>query len=368
MQIESDWFSNRLLSWAKRHGRKDLPWQRNRSPYRSWIAEIMLQQTQVVTVIDFYNRFLDRFPSVKALAEASQDEVLAHWSGLGYYRRAKHLHQAARLIVEKHYGEVPNSLESLQALPGIGRSTAGAILAGGFDKRGIILDGNVKRVLARFHAIKGDPSQASVSKKLWQLAESHTPRLNCAEYTQAIMDLGATLCTRQKPDCNRCPVQTYCIAHQENQISLYPEQSKRTKLRDENLRLLVIIDPAERVLLQRQPEDGVWGSLWLPPALDKEETVKEALHRLNLDDDLPKDTHKLNPFVHTLTHIRFHVDASVFFTNSTQHESQESAEFIWHPFHDTSSIGIARITSKLLMQTEQLIARRSQKPLHISWH
>ncbi|MBS0396359.1 MAG: A/G-specific adenine glycosylase, partial [Proteobacteria bacterium] len=215
-------FATRLLAWYERHGRHDLPWQRDRSPYRVWVSEVMLQQTQVATVIPYYERFMGRFPDVAALAAAPLDEVLHHWSGLGYYARARHLHRAAACLVAEHGGELPASVEALTALPGIGRSTAGAILALARDERHPILDGNVKRVLARWFGIEGFPGQPRVAALLWELSERVTPSRRAADYTQAVMDLGATLCTRSRPRCSECPVGADCVAQATGRVASLP--------------------------------------------------------------------------------------------------------------------------------------------------
>ena len=205
-------FATRLLDWFDEHGRKDLPWQHPKDAYRVWVSEVMLQQTQVQTVIPYFERFMARFPDVITLADAAQDDVLQHWSGLGYYARARNLHRAAQVIRDNHAGEFPRTLDEVIDLPGIGRSTAGAILSLAFGQRHTILDGNVKRVLARHQAVEGWPGRTAVAKQLWEIAEQYTPEENTAAYTQAIMDLGATLCTRSKPACERCPVATDCQA------------------------------------------------------------------------------------------------------------------------------------------------------------
>ncbi len=207
-----DTFAERLLTWYEKHGRHDLPWQRDATPYHVWVSEIMLQQTQVATVIPYYERFVERFPDVRSLADAAIDEVLHHWSGLGYYARARNLHKAARTVCDEFGGQFPPVLEELESLPGVGRSTAGAILSSALGGRAPILDGNVKRVLARYHAIGGWPGRSAVMKTLWEHAEAHTPHERVAEYTQAIMDLGATLCTRSRPACDDCPQRSDCQA------------------------------------------------------------------------------------------------------------------------------------------------------------
>ncbi|HET7674262.1 MAG TPA: A/G-specific adenine glycosylase, partial [Gammaproteobacteria bacterium] len=220
--MSGDAFSTRLLAWFDCHGRHDLPWQRNPTPYRVWVSEIMLQQTQVSAVIPYFERFTARFPDLPALAAAPLDEVLALWAGLGYYARARNLHRAAQIVCADHGGKLPRDIDALTALPGIGRSTAGAILALSRDERHPILDGNVKRVLARYHGIEGWPGDAAVAARLWACAEEHTPPENCARYTQAIMDLGATVCTRHKPLCALCPQRMECAASREGRQSELP--------------------------------------------------------------------------------------------------------------------------------------------------
>ena len=246
-------FAERLLAWFDDNGRKDLPWQQNVTAYRVWVSEIMLQQTQVQTVIPYFNRFVDRFPDVGALATAKQDEVLSHWSGLGYYARARNLHKAAQQIVLEHGGRFPETLDAVIGLPGIGRSTAGAILALAKGQRHAILDGNVKRVLARFDAIAGWPGKAQVAADLWAIAERYTPDERAAGYTQAIMDLGATLCTRSKPACDRCPVSGDCEALRTDSVEAYPgRKPKVTKPLKTTTMVLVIIQIVTMITMVSQ--------------------------------------------------------------------------------------------------------------------
>ena len=261
-------FAARVLHWFDCHGRTDLPWQRDPSPYRVWVSEIMLQQTQVQTVIPYFERFVARFPDVAALAEAPLDDVLHIWSGLGYYARARHLHHAARLIRDQHGGAYPVDFDSVAALPGVGRSTAGAILSLALGQRHPILDGNVKRVLARHFAVAGWPGQSAVSQRLWQLAAELTPQGRVADYNQAMMDLGATLCARARPRCPDCPVARDCVARQDGNPSDYPGRKPGKALPVRAARLLVVRDPAGRVLLERRPPTGVWGGLWSLPQTD----------------------------------------------------------------------------------------------------
>jgi A/G-specific adenine glycosylase len=258
-------FSRRLLTWYDRHGRQTLPWKKKQDPYRIWVSEIMLQQTQVATVIPYFERFMTRFPTVQALACARLDAVLHLWTGLGYYARARNLHRAAREIVRVHRGKFPRELEAVQQLPGIGRSTAGAILALAFDQRQPILDGNVKRVLCRYHAIGTPPSERATEEKLWALAERHTPRARVADYTQAIMDLGATVCTRTRPSCGACPVATGCHAHAQQRADDYPVKVRRKPVPVRKTAMLLLRDARRRVLLLRRPAQGLWGGLWSLP-------------------------------------------------------------------------------------------------------
>ena len=258
-----------LLDWFDRCGRHDLPWQHPRTPYRVWLSEIMLQQTQVQVVIPYFERFVAALPDVRALAAAPLDEVLALWSGLGYYARARNLHAAARACVERHGGELPRDFDALLALPGIGRSTAGAILAQAWGDRATILDGNVKRVLARLHGIEGWPGTPAVERQLWALAEAQLPDARLADYTQAQMDFGATLCTRFDPACVICPLQHACVALQSGRVAElpWPKPGKARPLRQAVVMLLA--DTDGRVLLQRRPPSGVWAGLWsLPEAPD----------------------------------------------------------------------------------------------------
>ncbi len=263
-----DHFAARLLDWFDRHGRHDLPWQSARSRYRVWISEVMLQQTQVATVIPYYRRFLARFPDLPSLAAAAQDEVLAIWSGLGYYSRARNLQAAAQHCVERHRGNLPGDPDALTALPGIGRSTAAAILAQADGARHAILDGNVKRVLCRLFAIDGWPGSAAVENRLWPLAESLLPEARLADYTQAIMDFGATLCTRGRPDCAACPFGADCAARREGRIAELPAPRPSRALPQRDCVMLLLENHRGELLLERRGPAGVWAGLWCLPQFD----------------------------------------------------------------------------------------------------
>ncbi|GGD57692.1 A/G-specific DNA-adenine glycosylase [Pseudoxanthomonas indica] len=264
-----DSFAAQLLDWFDHAGRHDLPWLHPRTPYRVWLSEIMLQQTQVKTVIPYFARFLQAFPTLPDLAAASLDDVLAQWSGLGYYARARNLHATARACVERHGGDLPRDLDALIALPGIGRSTAGAILSQAWGDRFPILDGNVKRVLARYHGIAGWPGLPAVEKQMWSLAGAHLPEARMADYTQAQMDLGATLCTRSDPACMLCPVQSGCVALRDGRVDELPTSKPGKALPERTALVLLAANAAGQVLLQRRPPSSIWASLWsLPEAAD----------------------------------------------------------------------------------------------------
>jgi A/G-specific adenine glycosylase len=260
-------FQQCLLSWFDVHGRHDLPWQRDITPYTVWVSEIMLQQTQVASVVGYFQRFMQRFPDINVLAQADVDSVLQHWAGLGYYARARNLHKTAQLLAAAG-GEFPQSVAELTALPGIGRSTAGAILSIACGQSKAILDGNVKRVLARMHAVHGWPGNAAVAARLWELAQRYTPEQRAGHYAQAMMDLGATLCTRSKPACSACPVAEGCQALQQGLVQRLPESKPKQTLAIKQRYWLLLADRQQQYLLQRRPPSGIWGGLWTLPEFD----------------------------------------------------------------------------------------------------
>jgi len=273
----------RLVAWHASAGRHDLPWQRHpgkaNSAYRVWVSETMLQQTQVATVIPYFERFMRRFPDVRALADAGVDDVLHLWTGLGYYARARNLHSAAQLIRDQHDGVFPQTFDDVVALPGIGRSTAGAILALATGARYAILDGNVKRVLARHYAVDGAPDDNATLEKLWQLAEANTPHTDVAIYTQAIMDLGATLCTRGKPRCADCPIATDCRAHLEGRETQLPAAKRKRAPRRLRRAVMLVARHASTVLLVQRPASGIWGGLWCLPEFDDRDAAEQFASR-----------------------------------------------------------------------------------------
>jgi len=333
-------FSQRILKWFDQHGRKHLPWQQNISPYRVWISEIMLQQTQVSTVIPYFETFMQRFPTVTDLAAASIDEVLHLWTGLGYYTRARNLHKAAQYVAYECNGQFPTGQDNLTALPGVGRSTAGAIEAIGNRGVATILDGNVKRVLARFHAIEGWPGQSQVEKQLWHVAEQHTPTQRCADYTQAMMDMGATLCTRNKPNCQACPLQQDCQALAQNRTSELPAKKPRKTLPVKHTTMYIIADPDGNILLKQRPPQGLWGGLWVLPEHDKLEQITQY-GEINGHNPLPG-------FRHTFSH--FHLDIDVVsITLSNKHPQIMDADgLLWYNYHQPAAIGLAAPVKLLL--------------------
>lgn len=299
-------FAARLLAWHAQHGRHDLPWQRDRSPYRVWVSEIMLQQTQVATVIPYFERFMARFPAVAALAAAPLDDVLGLWSGLGYYARARNLHRAARLVVAQHGGRVPDDPDALCALPGIGRSTAGAILALSHDRSLPILDGNVKRVLARHHGVAGWPGEKKVEAELWALSARHVPARDVAAYTQAIMDLGATVCTRTRPRCTECPLAGSCRAHELGLTAQLPGRRPARALPQRRAVFAMLQDRHGAILLQRRPETGIWGGLWSFPECPPETDVVDwAASQFGAQIDEVRRGPELR---HTFTHFQLAIE------------------------------------------------------------
>ena len=276
-------FSTRLIHWYETNGRKDLPWQKRKTPYRVWVSEIMLQQTQVSTVIPYFKKFVREIPNIKSLSEASLDLVLSLWSGLGYYARARNLHKSAKIINLDHGGKIPSTGGELMALPGIGRSTAGAILALGFNMKAPILDGNVKRVLTRFFNISGDLKLSKTNNKLWSLAIGCLPETDYSFYTQAIMDLGATICTSKKPRCVICPVKKNCIAFEKDLVSLLPTKTIKKKKPKQTVFFLILKDQDNNILLEKRDDKGIWGGLWSFPELDTKKNIEQWCNKVGQD-------------------------------------------------------------------------------------
>jgi A/G-specific adenine glycosylase len=336
-----------LLAWYDRHGRHDLPWQHPRSAYRVWLSEIMLQQTRVETVAGYFQRFVAALPTLADLAQADEDTVMALWSGLGYYRRARFLHQAARLCVGQHGGELPRDLDTLTALPGIGRSTAGAILAQAHGLRFPILDGNVKRVLARLHGIEGYPGQTRVEKQLWTLAEQHTPHTRLADYTQAIMDLGATLCVRRKPRCADCPLKSRCAAFRDGLTEHLPTPKPGRKLPTRHTHMLVLRDAGNRILLHKRGPQGVWSGLWsLPEAETPDAAARTAAHHARVGTPQLMDA-----FTHVFSHFRLDVQPLLFQTTTSTPRIADNDAFRWCDRAQVETLGLPAPVRKLLNTT-----------------
>ena len=339
-------FSAALLDWYDRCGRKDLPWQIEPTPYRVWVSEIMLQQTQVATVIPYYLRFMARFPDIAALAAAGPDQVLHYWSGLGYYARARHLHAAAVQIVAQSGGVFPDTLDAVMALPGVGRSTAGAILALACARRHPILDGNVKRVLARFHGVAGWPGQTAVQRQLWQLAEACTPQARVAHYTQAIMDLGATICTRGAPDCGHCPVTDDCVARQAGRQADFPGPRPARVLPVRAVTLLLLGNPAGELLLERRPASGIWGGLWSFPELDADTDIERwCADRLGLP---VRRTGNWPDLRHTFSHFHLDITPALAEVTSQPDRIMDDGLRVWYNPGQADERGLAAPVGKLI--------------------
>jgi len=337
-------FQQALLDWFDCHGRKDLPWQQNITPYKVWVSEIMLQQTQVATVIPYFEQFMEIFPSIEALAKADLDEVLHSWSGLGYYARARNLHKSACLMTDKAF---PDTLESLMQMPGIGQSTAGAILSIACQQSHAILDGNVKRVLTRFKAIEGWPGQSKISKLLWAISKQYTPVVRAADYTQAIMDLGATICTRNKPDCVTCPVSSCCKARQLNKINDFPTPKPTKTMPVKQCTFLFLTNSENEILLEKRPPTGIWGGLWSLPEFSD---VQEACTWCQGKDINTDKLQILSPGRHTFSH--YHLDYSVLsiMTRNSINYVMEAEQSVWYKAQNKYKIGLPAPIKKLIQQ------------------
>ena len=339
--------ADKLLPWFHEHGRHDLPWQQDKTPYRVWVSEIMLQQTQVATVIPYYTRFMQRFPDVEALAKADEQAVLHLWTGLGYYARARNLHKAAGIIHRQYKGNFPDTVEALAELPGIGRSTAGGIIAAALNKRAVILDGNVKRVLCRYHCIEGSPEQTATGKKLWALADQHTPEENCADYNQAIMDLGASLCSRSKPACALCPLEKECEANRRNLASEFPQKKKKKAMPVKSTTMLVLQSPdSSKVLLEKRPPSGIWGGLWSLPEIPAGDTplsflMVHGMHQTGTPE-------KWQPIRHTFSHFHLDITPMLITLEVPRDAVMEKGRWHWYDLANPGQLGLAAPVKKLL--------------------
>jgi len=338
-------FSKQVVDWYHKQGRKHLPWQQNKTPYRVWISEVMLQQTQVATVIPYYQRFMESFPTINDLAQADEDTVLHHWTGLGYYARARNLHKAAKIMASQYQGEFPQTIDEVIALPGIGRSTAGAILSLALNKHHPILDGNVKRVLARCYTVDGYNGQAKYEKALWPIAEVLTPKASVAQFNQAMMDLGAMICTRSKPKCGECPLNSGCLANSLNEQANFP-QKKPKKVTPEKSTIMIIPRVNGKVLMEKRPPSGIWGGLWCFLEVKDESEIASLLTTHNL-----RETKKslLQPFRHTFSH--FHLDITPIIIDC-EHLPASTINDVtqqqWYDLSNKASVGLAASTQKLI--------------------
>jgi A/G-specific adenine glycosylase len=346
--LTPDQFHSKVLTWFDAHGRKSLPWQENKLPYRVWLSEIMLQQTQVTTVIPYFQRFIAKFPDLQSLAQADEEAVLHLWTGLGYYSRARNLHKAARMIMESFLNKFPDNLVDLQKLPGVGRSTAGAILAIGFGKKAAILDGNVKRFLTRLHGIEEWPGEKRVTEKLWELAENYTPAQRIADYTQAMMDIGATLCVRGKPRCGECPFEKNCLARSNGREKLLPQKKPSRAIPVRSVTMLVMRE-ADRIYLEKRPVTGVWGSLWsLPECM--EATVAE-IHSICKERFriTAKQVTFGKSFRHTFSHFHLDILPAIIDVQSVPAKTMVAEQQIWYNLRQPTALGMPA-PIKLLLQ------------------
>jgi A/G-specific adenine glycosylase len=348
-------FAPALLRWHESDGRKDLPWQRDRTPYRVWVSEIMLQQTQVGTVIGYYERFMARFPTVRDLANAKPDEVLHLWSGLGYYARARNLQRAAQILLQKHRGEFPATLAEATELPGIGRSTAGAILALSRGERHPILDGNVKRVLTRYFAIDGYPGESAVERRLWELADACTPRSRVGEYTQAIMDLGATVCTRSDPACLLCPVNAGCSARRADRQHRYPAPRPR-KARPQRTAWVLLAQRGGKTLLERRPPSGIWGGLWaLPEFPTREHAVQWCREHLAG----VSATQASEPLRHAFSHFDYELKPLLVNCAGKAPSLRDDDRFRWYDIAAPAEVGVPKPIATLLQRAQTNVRGRA---------
>lgn len=342
-------FNGAVLAWYDRHGRKDLPWQQAINPYRVWVSEIMLQQTQVSTVLGYFDRFMHALPTVKDLAEAAEDEVLHLWTGLGYYTRARNLQKTAQIVMREHGGEFPRDVEALSALPGIGRSTAGAIASLSMGLRAPILDGNVKRVLARYVAQEGYPGEPKVARQLWAVAERLLPEERVNHYTQAMMDLGATLCTRSKPSCLLCPLQSGCQAHLLGLEIRYPVAKPRKELPRKRTLMPLLANRDGAILLYRRPSSGLWGGLWSLPELDELAglEVLAGQHALQLGK-----RRELAGLTHTFSHFQLAIEPWLVRVEAASPGVAEG-DWLWYNLATPPRLGLAAPVKKLLKRAAQ---------------
>lgn len=347
--MNSQEFSRAVLFWFKRFGRHNLPWQKDITPYRVWVSEIMLQQTQVKTVIPYFKRFIDRFPTLITLALANIDEVFFYWSGLGYYARARNLHRTAQIIHKKYQGQFPNAVENLTLLPGIGQSTAGAILSLGMHRYAVILDGNVKRILARYHALTTPINQSDGINLLWDLAKKYTPRRECWNYNQAMMDIGSMICTRTKPKCVLCPVKKNCFANQQDRQTEFPVKTSKINQLSKSIYLVLLQNTKGHILLEKRPPVGIWGGLWSFPECPIETNIKNWYRiKFNINDTIKLERWK--SFVHKFSHFKLEIHPILLKLSMKSVQIIEDRFQIWYKEGSPLPGGVSAPVSRLLKQ------------------
>lgn len=344
-------FAHQLLKWFDKHGRKNLPWQQGITPYRVWLSEIMLQQTQVETVIPYFERFTKAYPDFLSLATAKQDDVLHLWTGLGYYARARNLHKCAQSVMENYNGEMPSTVDELITLPGIGRSTAGAISSIAFKQTATILDGNVKRVLTRYYAIAGWPGTKPIENTLWEKAELNTPTNRTNDYTQAIMDLGATLCTRSKPDCQACPMEKSCQARKQGNPKDYPGKKPKKDKPTKYTQMLIVQSPNGELLLRQRPQSGIWGGLWSFEELEQSVDASDHLHTQYKHIDRIEHWPSFN---HVFSHYTLVITPVFTVLKKLPHEVREPNGELWYNLAEPKQVGLAAPVKKLLQRVAAL--------------
>ena len=335
--IAAEEFTGRLLDWAQKQGRHDLPWQQNPTPYSVLVSEIMLQQTQVTTVVPYFHRWLHTFPTAQALAAAHEDDVMAIWQGLGYYSRARNLHKAAKYVVEQCDGHFPNDLKGLEAIPGVGRYTSGAVMSFAYDDYGPIVDGNVRRFFCRLFGVEGQPLSSAVSKRLWQLAEYYTPTTNNRRFAQGLLDMGATLCTPKSPDCARCPFAPDCVAKQQDRINVLPTP-KPKKVTPTKPGEFGWCQQGERLLLVKRPDNGIWGGLWCLPELNENRIAEPAK--------------PIGEFKHTFSHYKLAASVYSVQEHELEWQTEPGLESQWFELTRLDSIGLPKPIKTFIMAME----------------
>lgn len=346
---EVSWFSQQVVDWYQLHGRKTLPWQLNKTPYKVWVSEVMLQQTQVVTVIPYFEKFMASFPDIIALANADEDVVLHHWTGLGYYARARNLHKTAKIVRDQYDGVFPTSLKEVMALPGIGRSTAGAVLSLSLGQHHPILDGNVKRVLARYFMVEGWYGVKKVENQLWQLTEQLTPKENVTEFNQAMMDLGASLCSRSKFDCQACPLNSRCKAFNADVVKQFPHSKPKKAVPKKNCHQL-IIQCDDQVLMEKRPNSGIWGGLFSFFEFEQ----KAQLDSFLVQQGLKLETTSVEPFTHVFSHFELTINPHVLKLHKAPDVVNER-QLVWYPLDQSIEVGLAAPTKKLVKQIATIV-------------